>query len=360
MATRSIATLREHLADLQPEDRETFDRLFQVSGGTGQLVIPDAMLPWVKETYGDPAQLTEQRIVRVTDRWTLHTALFNPFRSRRPQKEGDSDSLANEIFGDGPDPFDSPERDTSEDVFGRIYGEYCMTASNLAKSDIYHGVIIFNEHNPWVLTEDALWDAFQVADAWFERCVQEDPQARYPLLMWNCLWRSAASINHAHMQLLVTSGMHYGEVERLRRVAERYREEHGSGYFDDLFRAHTALRLAVEHQGTRVLAHVAPLLANECVILGDDMNEAFARTVHRVIRLLNEELGVTSFNLVVTPRPLSGTSEDWSAMPVVAHIVDRGDPRRRAVDVGAVELFAASVITSDPFSLGELLGSLDS
>lgn len=352
MTRRTIADLIDLKAALGVAERERFDRLYRVSKRSGELVIPEPMISWVEATYGSVERVTPQEIVKVTNLWTLQTSLFNPFRSSRPQKRDDSASLADEIYGDGPDPFDRPEQDTSKDPFGRIRGEHCVTASNLAKSDACHGVIVFDEHNPWMVTEDALWDAMQVAAEWFRRCHEQQPDAIYPLIIWNCLWKSGASINHAHMQLLLTDSMHYGRIESLRRSAAAYSGEHGSSYFEDLYQTHAALGLGRQSGGVRVLAHLTPHLAHECVVLADRLSEELVRNVHRVVRILNEELSVTSFNLVLTPHPLAETREDWSMMPVTAHIVDRGDPLRRTVDAGALELFAASVISSDPFELG--------
>jgi hypothetical protein len=355
---RTIADVLDLRADLNAPERELFDRLYRASKGSGRLVIPDLMTSWVEDRYGSVDEVTSQDVVKITNLWTLQTSLFNPFRSRRPQKGDDSMSLADEIYGDGPDPFDYPERETSEDVFGRVRGEHCITASNLAKSDACHGVIIFDEHNPWMVTADALWDAVQVATRWFSSCRAERPDAIYPMIIWNCLWKSGASINHAHMQLLLTDGTHYGGIEGVRRTASSYASVHESSYFEDLYRVHAALGLGREGRDVRVLAHLTPLLANECIILADGLTEQFVRTVHRAIRALNEELDVTSFNLVLVPHPLAETSEDWSMMPVTARIVDRGDPLRRTVDIGALELFAASVISSDPLELGVLLGRI--
>ena len=355
----TIAELEDARAALDSADRERFDRLYAVQKASGELSLPPAMVPWVEETYGSTDEVVEQQIVKVTNRCTLQTSLFNPFRARRPQKDGDSGSLADEIYGDGPDPFDEPEDRTSEDTFGRIRGRHCMTASNLAKSDAQHGVIVFHEHNPWVITEDAFHDAIEVAKVWFAQCRRARPGAIYPLVIWNCLWKSGASINHAHMQLLLTSSMHYGEIERLRRTAVEYQAQHGDRYVDDLFRAHQALGLAFEDNGIRALAHLTPLLSRECILFSDRLDEGFARTIHRVIRLMNEQMDVTTFNLALIPHPLAETEEDWSVLPVLARIVDRGNPLKRTVDTGAMELFAASVVSSDPFEVAGLLGTVE-
>ena len=53
--------------------------------------------------------------------------------------------------------------------------------------------------------------------------------------------------------------------------------------------------------------------------------------------------------------PLAPTREDWSAFPTVVHVVDRGSPANRTSDIGAMELYAASVVASDPFRVADLL-----
>jgi hypothetical protein len=40
---------------------------------------------------------------------------------------------------------------------------------------------------------------------------------------------------------------------------------------------------------------------------------------------------------------------------MVVRIVDRGDPNNKTADIGAMELYAASVIASDPFRVAEAL-----
>jgi hypothetical protein len=42
-------------------------------------------------------------------------------------------------------------------------------------------------------------------------------------------------------------------------------------------------------------------------------------------------------------------------MPIIARIADRGDPLTTRGDLGAMELFAANVITADPFEVAAQL-----
>jgi len=62
-----------------------------------------------------------------------------------------------------------------------------------------------------------------------------------------------------------------------------------------------------------------------------------------------------SFNLAIGLPPLAAVEEDWSGFPMLARLVDRGDPLNRTADIGAMELYAASVIASDPFRVAQAL-----
>ena len=62
-------------------------------------------------------------------------------------------------------------------------------------------------------------------------------------------------------------------------------------------------------------------------------------------------MGVVSFNLGLLTPPLAETEENWEGFPVMVRVLDRGNLNSRASDVGGVEIYAASVVASDPFEL---------
>jgi hypothetical protein len=82
---------------------------------------------------------------------------------------------------------------------------------------------------------------------------------------------------------------------------------------------------------------------------------ALRRTVGALLRDYVHSLGVHAFNVAFYMPPLSPTDEDWSEFPTVVHLVDRGSPANRTSDIGAMELYAASVVASDPFRVAEAL-----
>jgi len=65
--------------------------------------------------------------------------------------------------------------------------------------------------------------------------------------------------------------------------------------------------------------------------------------------------GVVSYNMALYVPPLSPDGEDWRRFPPLARLVDRGDPANKTSDIGAMELYAASVIATDPFRVAETL-----
>lgn len=354
---RKITDLPALIEALDPADRALAERIFEVSATTGRLDSPASMRAWIEKSFGSVDAVTAQRIVRVTNRVTLEGTLFNGLRASRPLDTGVSLDLDREIAATEGDPFCRPEEGTPSDVFGRVKGEHATTASNIAKYDAFHGVIVFDDHNPLHLTPEKVAGYVSVGLAWCRKARETDPEARYPFLMWNCLWRAGGSIIHGHAQVTVTRGSHYPKVERLRRAALAYEKEHGSGYFDDLSRVHEALGLAVPSEdGVRAFASLSPVKEKELVVIGDRPgDEPLERTVGALLERYVHALGVQTFNVAFYMPPLGETEEDWSGFPTVVYVVDRGDPANRTSDIGAMELYAASVVASDPFRVAETL-----
>jgi hypothetical protein len=284
-------------------------------------------------------------------------------RARRPIEARIPDALHAELARNAPDPFDEPLLNTPEDSFGRIQGRRCITASNIAKYDGWHGVLIFDQHDPLAFDEESVIDYLDVARRWWDKAHASDRAAIYPLFMWNCLWKAGASIQHGHAQMSLTKGMHYAKVEHLRRSAHSYRQAFDRDYFDDLYAAHRDLGLANEQHGVRVLANLVPIKEKELILLGDRFDANLARTIHGALRCLTDMLGVTSFNLVAYLPPVGPTAaeEHWRDFPIAVRMVDRGDPVNRTADFGAMELYAASVVSSDPFKVAQALfqGTID-
>ena len=355
-ASPDIIALPQLIAALRAEDRVRFERIFHVGVTTGEAVLPEEMHAWVTQQFGSVDTVRRQRIVRVTNRVTLEGALFNAARAQRPlQAPPAAETVQDQIDRKKDCDFCHPRQSTPADVFGRIQGRYCITASNAAKYDGWHAIIVFDEHHPLRFTADQVTDYVDTAQQWAHTVHKIDPEARYPFFLWNCLWRSGASILHGHAQMTLTRGTHYAKVEGWRQAATRYRKEHGPNYFDELVAVHRALGLAVEHGTATILPSLTPFKEKETHIiapwLGDDLKSA----LYRVLSTFIGHLGVQSFNLVLYQPPLSAAPEPWDGFPFIVRILDRGNLHSRTSDVGAMEFFSQSVVTTDPFRVADAL-----
>jgi hypothetical protein len=353
-----ITELDGLVAALPAEARARFERIFQVSVVTGRTDPPETMHDWLAQHFGSVEAVRQQRIVRVTNRVVGEGALFNQLRARRPlQAPAGGERLEETVERSAGGPFCRPREGTPADTFGRIQGEHAITASNVAKYDGWHTVVIFENHHPLRFDLDQLCDYLDTAQRWARAAHAADPEACYPFFLWNCLWRSGASILHGHAQMTLTRGSHYARVEGWRRAARAYCMEHGADYFDDLVFAHRALGLAIEQGTATILASLTPFKEKEIQILGTTLDDDLKAALYFVLRTAIDRLGVMSFNLALYQPPLAPTAEDWQGFPLVFRFLDRGDLQSKTSDLGAMEIFAQSVVASDPFRLGSALAA---
>src|SRR6476659_1504705 len=145
---RSIATLPEQVAALAPAAQAQFATLFRVTRSRGSLEPPPEMHAWITQVFGSVAAVQDQAVIKTLNRWTLEGALFNDLRARRPITRRAEAEDGTALAGDGSDPFCRPLTGTPADTFGRITGAHSISASNVAKYDGLHAVIIFHEHDP--------------------------------------------------------------------------------------------------------------------------------------------------------------------------------------------------------------------
>jgi hypothetical protein len=352
---QGITDLAEMVAALPSPERQRFEGIFHVSSSIGRLNPPVSMDEWIEEHFGSVGAVVEQRIVRVTNLVTMEGALFNDLRSQRPMVIEKSEALGELIAKERGGPFCRPWEGTPEDAFGRVEGRYSVTASNIAKFDGLHGVIIFDEHDPLDLSEERIADYIDTAMAWAQRARATETDATYFFFLWNCLWRAGASIVHGHAQVILGRDMHYAKVEHLRRAALRYREATGGDYFDDLYQVHDVLGLALGVGSTRILVYLTPIKEKETFLISEGLDDNLKGSIYQVLDCYVRGLGVSSFNVAIYMPPIGPVKEDWSGFPVLVRILDRGDPMNRTADMGAVELYASSVVSSDPFRVSEAL-----
>lgn len=312
------------------------------------------MVPWIESTFGDLKIVESQRIVRVSNLVTGEGTLFNELRARRPVRSAlrAGDELGAALQND---PWSKPEEATPEDTFGRLKNEHAITAANIAKYDAMHSILVFSEPDPLAFTKESVIAHLALAREWIAAAHEQDPTARYPYIMWNCLWRAGGSIVHGHTQVSLARGRHYAKIERLRSDAASYRLTHGTPYFDDLIATHNALGLAHEIGGLTVLASLVPLKEKEILLIANAPSDELGAALFDVLRVYRDSLGVRSFNVGILLPPVAPTKESWEGFPVVVRVVDRGSLETRTSDIGGMEMFAEAVVAADPFEIHQTL-----
>ncbi|HEY7331897.1 MAG TPA: hypothetical protein VH859_02965 [Candidatus Limnocylindria bacterium] len=354
----SILDLPGRIERLPDAARERIAGLFTIELVDGRTDPPPDLHAWLERQFGSVGAVRRQRVLRVTNRWTGEGSLFSPLRGRRPVTNGMVAAWQRQVEESRGDPFCDPERQTPADTWGRVRGERMITGANAAMYDAHHGVVVFAEHDPLAFDEALVRELLDVGRAWAERSHEADDAARNYLLIWNCGPRAGGSMIHGHAQVLLGRGRHYPLVERVRRDALAYRAQTGGSYRDDLEACHRDLGLVVaEADGVTTYAALAPVKERELVVAGppgmDERDPSFADAVARLVVTARDALGLRAFNLALHRPPLAG--DGWEDIGPAVHLVDRGDPGSTASDIGAMELYAAAVIGSDPFDIAERL-----
>jgi hypothetical protein len=355
-ARQTIVDLDILVEALSKKSKELFQRIFSVSTTKGFLKPPETMLPWIEQHFGSVDRVTEQKIIKVTNLVTFEGSIFNSLRALRPRQYEDRLRVeANILDKAKDDPLSKPLEDTPEDLFGRIKGKHCITASNIAKYDGLHGMIIFKDFNPIKFSRGEIIDYLDTGWKWAQKAHQFDPSAKYYFFLWNALKRAGASLAHGHAQVVLSHDCHYAKIEALRQAALRYKAENGSDYFDDLYQVHLDLGLALKKNGIRILSYLTPIKEKEMMLLSPALNDSFKNRLYEVLACFRDCMHVTSFNVGIATPPLNSLPKEWRGFPVVARIVDRGYPWDGSSDFGTMELYAASIISSDPFQVAREL-----
>jgi len=346
---KSIIGLKKEVSKLNPTNKKLFNRFFSVTETVGRLKAPKSMFGYIEKNFGSIKKVEKQKIVKTFNKLSFEGALFNELRANRPIEAKTTVDIHKLIDKNLGDPFCKPLKMTPADVFGRIKGKKCITASNFAKYDGWHGLVVFDKHNPLKVNKAEILDYLNTAELWIKKVHCRDKQANYPFILWNCLWKAAGSIIHGHLQLIVTKQQHYSKIESLRKVWTDYSKEYNSDYFEDLFKAHKSLGLGVKKGKLMIFSSITPVKEKESWIVSEKFNSAHKETIAGTI-LSFLKMGVSSFNLGSVFPPLD-KQEKWTKFPVVTRILDRGQLSNKTSDIGGMELYGANVVASDPYKV---------
>ena len=333
-----ITKIEQLIEKLSRNDKILFNRFYSVRVYESKSKVQKKVISVIKRRFGSIKKIEYQEIVCINNNLTGEGSLFNKLRSSRPMRKikinmHEFEKKEGCFFCD-------IMNKTPEDIFGRIKGKYCMTASNLAKYDYFHGLIIFNEHNPFKIKKPWLKDYLEVAYKWFKKVENIDRFAKYHFLIWNHLWKAGASIVHGHMQI-TSSKIQYGKIKKFEEIVSYYKRKYKSNYFLDLFKIHKNLGLGRKVDRCNVLFYLTPIKEKEIFIFTKE--KSFIILSNLIYKIIQNyiKVGVQSFNLA-----LFKIKDYW-----IVRIVDRGRLENSHCDIGSMELYGNSVISTDPFVL---------
>jgi hypothetical protein len=357
----TIAELPMNIDRLQPSEKARFDRIFRAWSITASCDCPPEMTQWAERHFGSVDRIKSQTVIRVQNLRTSEGALFNPLRASRPMPQTSPekdvlDTIMPKAQRVQRCPFCRVREMTAADSFvpGRVEGAHCITASNVAKYDGRHGLIVFSEHDPMAFSAETIEDYFDVANRWFHAAADAAQECIYPFIMWNCRWRAGGSQEHGHMQLTLAQGEHYPRVESLRRIAMTYRQDYGNSYFADLFEIHKVLGLGWNVRGAQVIASICPFRDNETWIMSRALDAEMATVLGTVLATLRDQANVQSFNAGILLPPVVPRA-NWKDFPVIVRIIDRLSVAQLPSDISGMGIFAgADAIASDPYAIAPL------
>ncbi len=364
--TDGIFGLKNRIDGLYDVDREIAARVLRVTNSWGKTNPPASMAPFLERGFGSVEKVENQPIVRVDVIPLGEGTLFNHLRSRRPGMSSlaDLDEKVQEIIDSSlakGDVFANPLDGTPESTWGRLQGNHSVTAENVAKFDGEHSLVIFNQPHPLRYGREEVVDYLETAKRVWDEQRRHDKDAEYPFLIWQAMGKSASSVTHGHIQVVSARERHYPKVDRLRTQAADYKDKYGANFWTDYEHLHDKLGLMIRRNGSCVMAHVAPIKEKEIWMLGMDFDREFMNDTFDLLDVYLHRLGVRSFTLSIAKPPIATTEEmrsrgeDWSEFPVLLRLVDRGDPTSPTADIGAMELYAASVVASDPYDVKRVL-----
>jgi len=91
------------------------------------------------------------------------------------------------------------------------------------------------------------------------------------------------------------------------------------------------------------------------LLIAPKLSRDLLDAVYETLAAFIQRLGTTAFNLALYVRPIDHVEEDWHGFPAIFRLEDRGDPSKKNSDLGAMELFASSVVAGDPFHVADIL-----
>jgi len=202
-------------------------------------------------------------------------------------------------------------------------------------------------HDLLALSREDFRALFEAAEGYIRRASWSLPAVQHYLVFINGGPRSAASVPHAHAQVVGRAGRHFAYPHGIASRAP-------ATYWDTARAVHEELGLASDFEGGIAWANLVAMKERDITAFSATLPEG-AEMMHAILRVLMRH-GTNSFSLaaILAPgyaagRPAAGAYRHWPA--VLWRLLDRGDAGQSHADIGCLELFGTSVVATDPFTV---------
>jgi len=292
-----------------------FNRIFDCKVERAKQKFPEKLKEEIKE--GE-----EQKIYIFKNKILNQETHFNIWRAKRkePQKES-------QIKSDY-DPFCNPQEQTPLDNLGRLENEYAITASNLAKISSNHSLVIFKKHNKNDLNLFDFYNGLNLAYEWFKKNT-------YPIwaLIFNYGLRAGASIEHPHFQIFSFEELP-AKIKDIYEKITKYNEKYNSDYFVDFFQVLNKLNLAKQLNNIEIAINLTPFKDKEIIFWNKEF-ETSLKEISLILEVYKEFSENFNMFLIKLDNKILG------------YLLDRGESYKLNSDIGALEIYAFSVVGFD-------------
>ncbi|GIW65775.1 MAG: hypothetical protein KatS3mg094_294 [Candidatus Parcubacteria bacterium] len=314
--------LFKRLNRLKNKERNIFNRIFEIIDEKAYLKLTPKLLK-------NFSQAQNQTIVIIRNKILNQETHFNFWRSIRKEPRKNNE-LKNEY-----DPFCDVYNLTPEDNFGRLENKSAITASNLAKSTKNHSLVIFKKH---FFNKNDIKNSFSLAIEWFSKF-----NSSYRIIIWNYGYRAGASIFHPHLQIFALDYLPL-KINYLFEKFKEYKNKYRSDYLEDIFLLSKSLKLGKNINNLKACINLTPFKDDEIIFFnqGGIKNnlEGLTNLVYKYYFL-----GIENFNFFVI---------EYNSN-ILGFTVNRGEANKINSDIGALEIYAFSVVGFNPFNLANKL-----
>ncbi|PNF23810.1 hypothetical protein B7P43_G16122 [Cryptotermes secundus] len=332
-----------------------FHTIYRVNVREAKQSFPPPFLREVRHWLGDNDKLLKQvhnqKVIHVNNYYSLEQTVFNLLRSKRPSSET---SEGTQEYVDKLDAltrrtcdFCRYKTNTADDIFGRIEGQYSVSASNTFKLEKWHSLFLSKKHSPVDLTEEEFLDLFNTSLKWFKKANSVDEESCYPMMIYDTLPKGGASQFHPHAHGFLAS-QYLSHMAVQQKAAITYKDENAGGYWNDLIEIHYALGLSVTLGDAVAISPLTPVREHEIIIFSNHPGTDLFRLFYYVIQTYYHKLERMCFSTgLAFPVMCSRSSSD--SLPATIRIGTRGQCNSPINDVSSLELYVMQNVHVDPY-----------